>query len=48
MPRYDEIEDDNDAAWDHQQQLEQEMLEEDPGYVEFLQQVANSHSIQLN
>jgi hypothetical protein len=36
----DETEDDNDAAWAHQQQLEQELLEEDPGYVEYLFQVA--------
>jgi hypothetical protein len=43
----EEIEDDNDAAWAHQQQLEQEMLEDDQGYVEFLQTVTNSYSTQL-
>lgn len=42
-----DIEDQNDAHWDHQQQLEQEMLEEDPGYADWLIAVASSHSIQL-
>ncbi len=40
-------EDDSDAAWAHQQELEQRMLDDDDGYVDWLLTVAISHSIQL-
>lgn len=40
MQWQDDIEDDNDAAWAEQQQHEQELLDDDLGYVEFLATVA--------
>lgn len=40
MSPHAEIEDDNDSHWDAQQQMESQMLDEDPGYVEYLYTVA--------
>ncbi len=50
MTPHDEIEDDNDSHWDAQQQMEAQMLNDDPGYAEHLYQVALNqlNSIQLN